>query len=107
MRRCFNPRARAGRDIAKTLILTFDNGFNPRARAGRDIAKTLILTFDNGFNPRARAGRDPGVWYNFFQLFLFQSTRPRRARLIISNYQISITLFQSTRPRRARQIDYG
>ena len=35
---CFNPRARAGRDMATFTVLGRDEGFNPRARAGRDLS---------------------------------------------------------------------
>ena len=36
MRKSFNPRARAGRDVAGYAMAAAQSGFNPRARAGRD-----------------------------------------------------------------------
>ena len=57
--RCFNPRARAGRDEGTLCPACYLKSFNPRARAGRDL------------NDQVQAGR-----------FMFQSTRPRGARLL-------------------------
>ncbi len=78
----FNPRARAGRDIAAMLgsgggLVMFQSTrpcgarplspkkppltytcFNPRARAGRDAQPSPAPSPGTGFNPRARAGRD-------------------------------------------------
>ncbi len=54
----FNPRARAGRDMADLLEFKANTCFNPRARAGRDSIKQEKFTRVCGFNPRARAGRD-------------------------------------------------
>ncbi len=34
--RSFNPRARAGRDLGRSVVVAGAVGFNPRARAGRD-----------------------------------------------------------------------
>ena len=33
---CFNPRARAGRDVSILCVFVWQSSFNPRARAGRD-----------------------------------------------------------------------
>ena len=56
-----------------------------------------------GFNPRARVGRDlPPVSLNSIYA-LFQSTRPRGARLGMKFPAFCIDLFQSTRPRGARR----
>ena len=80
-RRCFNPRARAGRDgdflgvrvmseyvsihapargaTGRTVpIPSTHSRFNPRARAGRDALNSGDGTYRPCFNPRARAGRD-------------------------------------------------
>ncbi len=81
--RCFNPRARAGRDASSSSIRgqrlvvsihapargatygsccghPMTNCFNPRARAGRDTRDSWLAQLRlAGFNPRARAGRDP------------------------------------------------
>ena len=40
--RCFNPRARVGRDTTKGTAKGFTDSFNPRARVGRDVE--VILT---------------------------------------------------------------
>ena len=99
----FNPRARAGRDINLPHLLRCVKSFNPRARAGRDANSALQLLYLTvsihapargatrtpwaiqwrywSFNPRARAGRDPFAPGILIANDLFQSTRPRGARL--------------------------
>jgi len=57
-RRCFNPRARVGRDVALGNFEPSDVGFNPRARVGRDCSRAARPLRPNCFNPRARVGRD-------------------------------------------------
>ena len=100
---CFNPRAHAGRDIYFRIFNPNAVSFNPRAHAGRDavyapmkasFAKVSIHAPTRGatrivfsitglfdcFNPRAHAGRDVN-WAVLKMIFMFQSTRPRGARL--------------------------
>ena len=55
------------------------------------------------FNPRARVGRDRELRYTPLPELLFQSTRPRGARLHERVRQTKIGRFQSTRPRGARR----
>jgi len=55
--------------------------FNPRAREGRDAINAAKHRRIAGFNPRAREGRDSGDSCTIFAARLFQSTRPRGARL--------------------------
>jgi len=55
--------------------------FNPRARAGRDRKFIRPQSSSSSFNPRARAGRDTLVVIDAVVRRLFQSTRPRGARL--------------------------
>ena len=55
--------------------------FNPRARAGRDYVSRSSFIDWAGFNPRARAGRDLSQACGNILTGLFQSTRPRGARL--------------------------
>ena len=54
--------------------------FNPRARERRDTFAPISRSMSRHFNPRARERRD---WIVFFFLprTIFQSTRPREARL--------------------------
>ena len=54
------------------------------------------------FNPRARVGRDGHGHVHSFQVAMFQSTRPRGARLLVSMASPLLRPFQSTRPRGAR-----
>ncbi len=57
------------------------------------------------FNPRARAGRDTSQRQCHNQPLLFQSTRPRGARLNSFSISVGSIWFQSTRPRGARRYD--
>ena len=59
--KCFNPRARMGRDALLALLSLFLRSFNPRARMGRDLSASTLLIKGLGFNPRARMGRDTAV----------------------------------------------
>ncbi len=64
----FNPRARAGRDLARLAPPDAPEGFNPRARAGRDAAFMEKYNEITGFIQRARAGRDISSEYGFSNL---------------------------------------
>ena len=81
--RCFNPRAREGRDRVERPVETAAASFNPRAREGRDVtllgrlgkdpvsihapargatsAMSGSRAFPRCFNPRAREGRDLAI----------------------------------------------
>ena len=102
----FNPRAHVGRDKDRTHYGQGSGSFNPRAHVGRDnpdggnlyrfgvsihaptwgaTGATRTWRFKTTrFNPRAHVGRD-----NFepttYESIVFQSTRPRGARLNRSN----------------------
>ena len=84
-------------------------GFNPRARVGRDRGRASGLAPIFSFNPRARVGRDPHALLPCSSQSMFQSTRPRGARLSPSwtntNYstkqsyiQVTTRLTKITRP---------
>ena len=76
----FNPRAREGRDADFFFACMTGLRFNPRAREGRDASVASTLSTHAGFNPRAREGRDLRYPLQPREV-MFQSTRPRRARL--------------------------
>ena len=97
--RCFNPRARAGRDGCKRWEAKECAFQSTRPRGARLTFMGFSFSFvvsihapargatngqadpadRNSFNPRARAGRDTGLtWVLVFRSF--QSTRPRGAR---------------------------
>ena len=123
---CFNPRAHAGRDIRRfrcplsspVSIHAPTRGatplpaeatqaqlsFNPRAHAGRDNGASTMSKKKRSFNPRAHAGRDSSKFAIRPSFVLFQSTRPRGARLHFPVPPFIYFLFQSTRPRGARLI---
>ena len=90
-----------GRDVIKKFMLHLDKCFNPRARVGRDGPAGANSKGNKSFNPRARVGRDKTetekqienvvsihapAWgatqYNKMEglKMEFQSTRPRGAR---------------------------
>ena len=79
----FNPRAREGRDVRDVILCFLIVGFNPRAREGRDVSALLMLPVMSCFNPRAREGRDGIPSGEAFGSAVFQSTRPRGARLLM------------------------
>ena len=121
----FNPRARVGRDhpahatgagLRAVSIHAPAWGatgrcspaarrrkcFNPRARVGRDARTFDISTGFTSFNPRARVGRDQQAPTIEVPERMFQSTRPRGARLALEGGRLHDIGFQSTRPRGAR-----
>ena len=120
---CFNPRAHAGRDNKVTVQMSYNTGFNPRAHAGRDscrrsrplCARVSIHAPTRGATSY-RCGklnrkevsihaptRGATKQQHLYLLpLLFQSTRPRGARLIQSIQSLAHQTFQSTRPRGAR-----
>ena len=122
---CFNPRAHAGRDSSNEAKRNGTASFNPRAHAGRDVSVSSVgyhdiivsihaptrgatwwrfrpLAAPACFNPRAHAGRDVFREHVELAQLLFQSTRPRGARLTSSVVMPPPQVFQSTRPRGAR-----
>ena len=80
--RCFNPRAREGRDRDNRLVIAGRRGFNPRAREGRDLRRVDA-------HERRRE---------------FQSTRPRGARPDVSSYSPRSSCFN---PRAREGRDYS
>ena len=79
--------------------------FNPRAHAGRDLDVIREPVQDRCVSIHAPTrgatlGTDAGE-----QLIMFQSTRPRGARLPWSSSFSTFAQFQSTRPRGARRSD--
>ena len=105
MSRCFNSRAREGRDTRADGITSLSVCFNSRAREGRDgqfvvlglVERTVSIhapargatqyswswpATAKGFNSRAREGRDLNDLRPRNKVHLFQFTRPRGARLV-------------------------
>ena len=69
-----------------------DTRFNPRAHAGRDSDyRQVLVVFFPCFNPRAHAGRDEQGVATPCSENVFQSTRPRGARLR-GKYEQGITV---------------
>ncbi len=103
--RCFNPRAHVGRDWSRRSFYQQRYGFNPRAHVGRDLLSTQTQA-DLLVSIHAPTwGATSSGCVTISQSGLFQSTRPRGARLPLIFSGSSRPLFQSTRPRGARQSD--
>ncbi|GAK53093.1 hypothetical protein U14_04352 [Candidatus Moduliflexus flocculans] len=123
--RCFNPRAREGRDQPRSLPSGRCRVSIHAPARGATNGAGVSWHVEQCFNPRAREGRDIGNSRSKLQIRLFQSTRPRGARhYFFDVYYISIIVsihapargatcrerlqssgmrtFQSTRPRGAR-----
>ena len=123
--RCFNPRARAGRDAENPPVMACQFVFQPtRPRGARPAKFTCACARTGSFNPRARAGRDLGNEYA--SIFLNVSTHapargatseatsnappdlvsthaPARGATFVRKLVATIHTFQPTRPRGARQ----
>ncbi len=123
--KCFNPRAREGRDNIEDAPLAVIPGFNPRAREGRDTGRRVYCRIDSvfqparprgarpwlsirsprrsSFNPRAREGRDEAIDFWERVVEAFQPARPRGARPPKTSLPKSRSgKFQPARPRGAR-----
>ena len=77
-----STRPRGARQTVLVLP-DLDECFNPRARAGRDLRIGILRSVEYCFNPRARAGRDMEA-HSREGRRRFQSTRPRGARPVPS-----------------------
>ena len=77
--RCFNPRARGGRDCI-TITHSRAIAVSIHAPAGGATHYDHSFPRDRSFNPRARGGRDGWARGGADPHYGFQSTRPRGAR---------------------------
>ena len=102
--RCFNPRARVGRDLKSRERWEAAGGVSIHAPAwGATSLARRESSRRHSFNPRARVGRDRSLMTFSNRFMQFQSTRPRGARLFSKFHGIGAVMFQSTRPRGARR----
>jgi len=101
-KKCFNPRAHAGRDKADTLQkLVINVSIHAPTRGAT--SELLLFGFGQKFQSTRPRGARHGGRCTACTKKMFQSTRPRGARLCDINYRVASVLFQSTRPRGARQ----
>ena len=84
--RCFNPRARTGRDSPLLPIdgvaLVFQSTRPHGARRSPHTERSGLCSF----NPRARTGRDRGTSNRSHSPVMFQSTRPHGARRDVAQH---------------------
>ena len=100
----FNPRSREGSDNLSLLTDLVQQYFNPRSREGSDLILWILLLFLWDFNPRSREGSDELSFIKSNIILPFQSTLPRRERLVVSGFIHYCWRFQSTLPRRERHM---
>ena len=89
----------------RLFLLTSTNSpecFNPRTHVGCDTVCTHTAFGPRGFNPHTHVGCDHSANNPIHMQLLFQSTHPRRVRLMTLCDQIPPKMFQSTHPRRVR-----
>ena len=77
-------------------------GFNPRAHGGRDLVGSSVGNPIIKVSIHAPTGGATQTFNSNSESYWFQSTRPRGARLELSNNCEGTLKFQSTRPRGAR-----
>jgi len=99
--RCFNPRARMGRDVSCSSGDYCGCGFNPRARMGRDFPAACRMAVLTCFNPRARMGRDVSVFVELVDHHV-SIHAPVWGATCYSALVSRVLQFQSTRPYGAR-----
>ena len=85
------------------MVKFYVRNFNPRSHEGSDIPWPIFWARNTNFNPRSHEGSDMVHRKSTESARLFQSTLPRRERLIIPIFILSVNRFQSTLPRRERR----
>ena len=102
--RRFNPRARVGRDISATFGAPCVTSFqSTRPRGARPSLAIRLLIFHASFNPRARVGRDEEQLKIYvYEYFVSIHAPAWGATTIAPVSPTSARVFQSTRPRGAR-----
>ena len=102
----FNPRAREGRD-SRTLFRRRIGRVSIHAPARGATDRGILIPYKNIVSIHAPARGATVVMANLVTSLLFQSTRPRGARLQLWQGDALDVLFQSTRPRGARRVCRG
>ena len=82
----FNPRSHEGSDFSAWSMVRAIPCFNPRSHEGSDNSVSSTDLFLRGFNPRSHEGSDVPSFPAPRPIRQFQSTLPRRERLITDYY---------------------
>ena len=97
----FNPRAHVGRDQSERSLKKRQASFNPRAHVGRDPILSTLTGYLYGFNPRAHVGRDHARLGSISSQSV-SIHAPTWGATNIHSFNGDVAMFQSTRPRGAR-----
>ena len=99
----FNPRSREGSDSIAGHQRGADEGFNPRSREGSDTAKSIQIQVIICFNPRSREGSDrPAESIHSYRQVSIHAPAKGATNKVINKYAVMV--FQSTLPRRERLL---
>ena len=99
----FNPHSHEGSDASFTIAFSFCVNFNPHSHEGSDgyCSNTAVISSSISIHTPTKGATD--LMQSGTLLTIFQSTLPRRERLLLRNNVHSDCIFQSTLPRRERQ----
>ena len=98
----FNPHSHEGSDASFTIAFSFCVNFNPHSHEGSDgyCSNTAVISSSISIHTPTKGATD--LMQSGTLLTIFQSTLPRRERLLLRNNVHSDCIFQSTLPRRER-----
>jgi len=99
-----STRPRGARPIQRSLSTVLDYVSIHAPAWGATNPAVVVNSAGLCFNPRARVGRDQASLGQAGMVVVFQSTRPRGARLATQDDRTRDAQFQSTRPRGARPL---
>ena len=103
VRKFQSTRPRGARPHAPPRLSCNQRGFNPRAHVGRDRLAGDYFNPQNAVSIHAPTWGATSITLDKLTSFdVFQSTRPRGARLGANSKEAAAVMFQSTRPRGAR-----
>ena len=66
-------------------IQTVLQDFNPHSHEGSDNQQHTTREYDRDFNPHSHEGSDKKIYFKMKNSYIFQSTLPRRERLLYSD----------------------
>ncbi len=101
----FNPRSREGSDSNRSMPYAYHVHFNPRSREGSDeVGGSAIVCAVTYFNPRSREGSDGYLFPLLLCMTDISIHAPAKGATVIVAGLLIFKRFQSTLPRRERLI---